>query len=48
MTSGRILILASAVFYYSPKDPDGADNPADLFRAHSLIRRRVGSGRLLP
>lgn len=40
----RILILASAVFYYGTGS-QGSLVPANLFDAHSLIRDSIGKGK---
>jgi len=41
LKSNRILILASAVFYYTP-DAKGSLDPASLFDAHALIKNMIG------
>lgn len=46
LRSNRILILASAVFYYSSSD-HGSLDPASLFDAHALIKSEIGKGMLL-
>lgn len=39
----RILIVASAVFYYGEgKDRSGSQDPASLFDAHDLLTQYVG------
>lgn len=43
----RILILASAVFYYGENGGTGDANPASLFDAHALIKDIVGPGAAL-
>ena len=41
----RILILASAVFYYgSGSNP--SSNPASLFDAYDLVKEKIGQGEL--
>jgi hypothetical protein len=45
MCQFRILILASAVFYYGYEK---TSDPAGLFDAHDIIRDSVGNGFVAP